>query len=51
VYFNNHYGGNAVVNALQFREMTGPQLSDSETRAVKHAETYFSEQQQQQRLD
>ena len=51
VYFNNHYGGNAVVNALQFREMTGTQLSDSETRAVKHAETYFSEQQQQKRLD
>jgi uncharacterized protein YecE (DUF72 family) len=22
VYFNNHYGGKAVVNALQFKEMT-----------------------------
>jgi uncharacterized protein YecE (DUF72 family) len=23
IYFNNHYGGNAVVNALQFKAMTG----------------------------
>jgi uncharacterized protein YecE (DUF72 family) len=51
VYFNNHYGGNAVVNALQFKEMTGTQLSNIETRALSHAEDYISKQQQQQRLD
>jgi uncharacterized protein YecE (DUF72 family) len=51
VYFNNHYSGNAVVNALQFKEMTGIQLSDIETRALSHAEDYNSKQQQQQRLD
>ena len=22
IYFNNHYGGKAVVNAMQFKEMT-----------------------------
>ena len=27
VYFNNHYGGKAVVNALQFKAMTGHSLS------------------------
>jgi len=51
VYFNNHYGGNAVLNALQFKEMTGTELSENETRAVEHAETYFSKQLQQQKLD
>jgi len=51
MYFNNHYGGNAVLNALQFKEMTGTELSENETRAVEHAETYFSKQLQQQKLD
>ena len=31
-YFNNHYGGKAVVNALQFKEMTGTALSEYEKR-------------------
>ena len=30
VYFNNHYGGKAVVNALQFKAMIGHSLSDIE---------------------
>jgi uncharacterized protein YecE (DUF72 family) len=25
-YFNNHYGGVAVINALQFKEMIGNKL-------------------------
>jgi hypothetical protein len=29
IYFNNHYGGKAVVNAMQFKEMNGmPQTKE-----------------------
>jgi uncharacterized protein YecE (DUF72 family) len=42
VYFNNHYGGKAVVNALQFKAMTGRSLSEMETNALKHAQKYLS---------
>jgi uncharacterized protein YecE (DUF72 family) len=42
VYFNNHYGGKAVVNALQFKEMTGTSLTQLEMRALEHAEKYLS---------
>jgi uncharacterized protein YecE (DUF72 family) len=42
VYFNNHYGGKAVVNALQFNAMTGHSLSGMETNALKHAHKYLS---------
>jgi len=42
VYFNNHYGGKAVVNALQFKAMTGHSLSEIETNALEHAEKYLS---------
>jgi uncharacterized protein YecE (DUF72 family) len=41
VYFNNHYGGKAVANALQFKEMTGTSLTQLELRELKHAEKYF----------
>ena len=41
VYFNNHYGGKAVANALQFKEMTGTSLTQLELRALKHAESEF----------
>ena len=30
IYFNNHYGGKAVVNAMQFKEMIGVSLSASD---------------------
>jgi uncharacterized protein YecE (DUF72 family) len=30
-YFNNHYGGAAVINALQFKEMLGNRLSENES--------------------
>ena len=42
VYFNNHYGGKAVVNALQFKTMIGHSLSEIETNVLKHAEKYLS---------
>ena len=42
VYFNNHYGGKALVNALQFKEMTsGKSLSENESRALEHAQAYL----------
>jgi uncharacterized protein YecE (DUF72 family) len=37
-YFNNHYGGKAVVNALQFKEMTGTALSKYEKKVLEHAQ-------------
>jgi uncharacterized protein YecE (DUF72 family) len=42
VYFNNHYGGKAVVNALQFTAMTGHSLYDIERNVLDHAEKYLS---------
>jgi uncharacterized protein YecE (DUF72 family) len=42
VYFNNHYGGKAVVNALQFKAVTGHSLSEIETNALEYAEKYLS---------
>ncbi|HEY7081365.1 MAG TPA: DUF72 domain-containing protein [Nitrososphaeraceae archaeon] len=43
VYFNNHYGGKAVINALQFKEMTGAFLTQFESRTLEHAEKYLLE--------
>jgi hypothetical protein len=40
VYFTNR--GKAVVNALQFKAMTGHSLSGIETSALEHAEKYLS---------
>lgn len=40
-YFNNHLGGKAVLNALQFRQMIEP-LSESERRAMEQIESYLS---------
>jgi uncharacterized protein YecE (DUF72 family) len=42
VYFNNHYGGKAVVNALQFKQMNGISLSDIERNALEHAQKFLS---------
>jgi uncharacterized protein YecE (DUF72 family) len=39
VYFNNHHGGKAVVNALQFKA-TGHSLSEIERNALEHAQKY-----------
>ena len=42
-YFNNHWGGKAVVNALQFKEMnSSTPLSENEREALEHAKTYLS---------
>ena len=42
VYFNDHYGGKAVINALQFKEMTDVSLTELESRALEHSEKYLS---------
>jgi uncharacterized protein YecE (DUF72 family) len=44
VYFNNHYGGKAVVNALQFKALSRHSLSEIETNALERAEKYLSNQ-------
>jgi len=41
VYFNNHYGGKAVVNAMQFKEMNGIALSVDERKVLENAQTYL----------
>ena len=40
IYFNNHYGGKAVVNALEFKEMNGMLLSETERKVVEEAKHY-----------
>ena len=52
IYFNNHYGGKAVVNALEFKEMEKrTKSSKSEQEVLKHAEKYIAEQKHQLKLD
>jgi uncharacterized protein YecE (DUF72 family) len=41
-YFNNHYGGKAVINALQFKQMLGSKLSENEKNALEQAQKYMS---------
>jgi uncharacterized protein YecE (DUF72 family) len=50
-YFNNHYGGKAVVNALQFREVLGAEVSQDQRNALRHAEEYISKISPSSRLD
>jgi len=38
IYFNNHYGGKAVVNAMQFKEMNGMFLSRDEREVLERAQ-------------
>lgn len=38
IYFNNHYGGKAVVNAMQFKEMNGVSLSTEERNVLERAQ-------------
>jgi len=43
VYFNNHYGGKAIVNALQFEEMVNDQpLSETQKKALERAKKFLS---------
>jgi hypothetical protein len=41
IYFNNHYGGKAVVNAMQFKEMIGVSLSADEKRVMENAKGHI----------
>ena len=41
IYFNNHYGGKAIINALQFKEMNGSSLNDKERNILQNAENYY----------
>lgn len=41
IYFNNHYGGKAIINALQFKEMNGMSLRDEERKILQNAEDYY----------
>jgi uncharacterized protein YecE (DUF72 family) len=38
IYFNNHYGRKAVVNAMQFKEMNGISLSSEEGKVLERAQ-------------
>jgi len=46
VYFNNHYGGKAVVSALQFKRMTDTSLTQHEVIELEHAEKYLFQREQ-----
>jgi uncharacterized protein YecE (DUF72 family) len=41
IYFNNHYGGKAVFNAMQFKEMIGVSLSGDEKRVMENTKTHI----------
>ncbi|MGE0242604.1 MAG: DUF72 domain-containing protein [Nitrososphaeraceae archaeon] len=41
IYFNNHYGGKAIINALQFKEMSGSSLNDRDRKILQNAEDYY----------
>jgi uncharacterized protein YecE (DUF72 family) len=43
VYFNNHYGGKAIVNALQFKELLNKNsLTENEMLVLEKAKKFFS---------
>ncbi|HJT46827.1 MAG TPA: DUF72 domain-containing protein [Nitrososphaeraceae archaeon] len=42
IYFNNHYGGKAVVNALEFKQMIGMPSSEKERKILEEAKHYLS---------
>jgi uncharacterized protein YecE (DUF72 family) len=41
IYFNNHYAGATIINAMQFEEMLGKELSDDKKTMLHHAEQYY----------
>src|ERR1043165_2648322 len=45
IYFNNHYGGKAVVNTLEFKEMIGTSISVKENNVIEEAKSYLSNKQ------
>src|ERR1051325_6786909 len=42
IYFNNHYGGKAVVNALEFKQMIGMPSLEKERKVLEEAKHYLS---------
>ena len=42
IYFNNHYGGKAIVNALQFKKLLDENsLTDNQTTVLERAKEFF----------
>jgi uncharacterized protein YecE (DUF72 family) len=41
IYFNNHYGGKAVINAIEFKELVGIKLSEKEASVLENAKIYL----------
>jgi uncharacterized protein YecE (DUF72 family) len=42
IYFNNHYGGKAIVNALQFKKLLdNTSISESEAATLEKAKRFF----------
>jgi uncharacterized protein YecE (DUF72 family) len=41
IYFNNHYGAKAVVNAMQFKKMIGVSLSADEKRVMENTKAHI----------
>jgi uncharacterized protein YecE (DUF72 family) len=39
-YFNNHYGAQAVLSALQFKEVLGQKLTVDQEKALTHSQNY-----------
>jgi uncharacterized protein YecE (DUF72 family) len=50
-YFNNHYGARAVVNAIEFKEMSGTILSVKEKDILNHARNFIFQDSRQSTLD
>jgi hypothetical protein len=44
-YFNNHYGAKAIVNSLQFRELLGESLSDSNRKIKEKISDFYRSKQ------
>ncbi len=43
VYFNNHFGGKAIINSLQFKELINNQpLPENEKKVIEKAKKYLS---------
>jgi uncharacterized protein YecE (DUF72 family) len=41
IYFNNHYGWKAVVNAMQFKEMIGVSLAADERKVLENTKAHI----------
>jgi uncharacterized protein YecE (DUF72 family) len=43
IYFNNHYAGAAIINAMQFEEMLGQEVPEEKKQVLQHAKEFYSE--------